>query len=59
MPIITMENAGELTLQQKKDLIKKFTDAVVEVTKKPASAVYVRIDEVPRTNFGIGGKALD
>lgn len=59
MPIITMENAGELTQTQKKELIAKFTEAVVEVTKKPASAVYVRIDEVPRTNFGIGGKPLD
>jgi 4-oxalocrotonate tautomerase len=54
-----MENAGELTQTQKKELIAKFTEAVVEVTKKPASAVYVRIDEVPRTNFGIGGKPLD
>ncbi len=58
MPIVTLENAGSLTDAQKKDLIKKLTDVVAEVTGKPASVVYVRIDEVPRTNFGVGGKPL-
>ncbi|MCF7792744.1 MAG: 4-oxalocrotonate tautomerase family protein [Candidatus Cloacimonetes bacterium] len=58
MPIITMENAGSLSNEQKQELIKRFTDAVVDITGKPANYVYVRIDEVPRTNFGIGGKSL-
>ena len=59
MPIITLENAGTLSEEQKKELIKRFTNAVVEITGKPANYVYVRIDEVPRTNFGIGGKSLE
>ena len=58
MPIVTLENAGTLTVEQKTQLIKKLTDVVVEVTNKPASAVYVRIDEVPRENFGVGGRSL-
>ena len=58
MPIITMDNVGELTKQQKKELIEKFTDAVVEVTKKPAGAVYVKINEYERDSFGVGGKPL-
>ena len=58
MPVVTLENAGTLTDQQKRDLIKKLTEVVAEVTHKPASVVYVRIDEVPRTNFGVGGKPL-
>ncbi len=58
MPIVTMENAGSLTDDQKTQLIKKLTNAVVEVTGKPASAVYVRLDEVKRENFGVGGKQL-
>ena len=58
MPIVTLENAGTLTVEQKTQLIKKLTDVVVEVTNKPAAAVYVRIDEVPRENFGVGGKSL-
>ena len=58
MPIVTLENAGTLTVEQKAQLIKKLTDVVVEVTNKSVSAVYVRIDEVPRENFGVGGKQL-
>ena len=58
MPIVTLENAGTLTTEQKIELIRKLTDVVVEVTHKPESAVYVRIDEVPRENFGVGGKSL-
>ncbi|RLC50965.1 MAG: hypothetical protein DRZ79_03530 [Candidatus Cloacimonadota bacterium] len=58
MPIVTLENAGKLTKEQKERLIKKLTDVIVEVTGKPAQAVYVRIDEVPRENFGVGGKSL-
>lgn len=58
MPIITLENAGDLSREQKMQLIRKLTDVVVEVTQKPESAVYVRIDEVPRENFGVGGKSL-
>ena len=51
MPIVTLENAGELSKEQKKDLIKKLTTVVVEVTKKPKEYVYTRINEVPRENF--------
>ena len=58
MPIVTLENAGILTNEQKVLLIKKLTDVVVEVTNKPAATVYVRIDEIPRENFGVGGKSL-
>ena len=58
MPIVTLENAGILTVEQKAQLIKKLTDVVVEVTNKPAAAIYIRIDEVPRENFGVGGKSL-
>ena len=58
MPIITLENAGDLTSDQKKDLIRELTRVVAEITQKPESAVYVRIDEVPRENFGVGGVPL-
>ncbi|MCF7858578.1 MAG: 4-oxalocrotonate tautomerase family protein [Candidatus Cloacimonetes bacterium] len=58
MPIITLENAGTLTAEQKTQLIRKLTDVVTEVTGKPAAAVYVRLDEVPRENFGVGGRSL-
>ncbi|MCD6329162.1 MAG: 4-oxalocrotonate tautomerase family protein [Candidatus Cloacimonetes bacterium] len=58
MPIITLENAGELSNEQKQLLIKRLTEVVAEITKKNEKYIYVRIDEVPRENFGIGGKSL-
>ena len=58
MPIITLENVGTLSDDQKTQLIKKLTDVVAEVTHKPIEVVYVRIDEVSRKNFGVGGKSL-
>ncbi len=58
MPIVTVENAGNLSKEQKEKLIAQLTHAVVEITDKPAQYVYVKIDEVPRENFGIGGKSL-
>jgi len=58
MPIITLENAGELSKEKKQLLIKRLTDVVAEITGKPETYIYVRIDEVPRENFGIGGKSL-
>ncbi len=58
MPIVTLENAGELNSEQKKELIKELTEVVVKVTGKSASAVYVHLDEVPRENFGVGGESL-
>jgi len=58
MPIITLENAGELSKKQKQLLIKRLTEVVAEITEKNEKYIYVRIDEVPRENFGIGGKSL-
>ncbi|HPR18213.1 MAG TPA: 4-oxalocrotonate tautomerase family protein [Candidatus Cloacimonadota bacterium] len=59
MPIVTLENAGKLTIEQKRELIKRLTEVVVDVTGKPANYVYIRIDEIPESNFGIGGESLE
>lgn len=58
MPIVRIENAGELTKEQKKELIQKMTKIVVDVTKKNEKYVYVKIEEIPRENFGIAGEPL-
>ncbi len=58
MPVIRMENAGELSKEQKKELIERITDVVEEVTGKAKQYIYVRIEEIERENFGIGGKQL-
>ncbi|MEA1973132.1 MAG: tautomerase family protein [Candidatus Cloacimonadota bacterium] len=58
MPIVSMDNVGKLTKEQKEELIEKFTKAVVEVTQKSAKSVYVKINEYNRDSFGVGGKPL-
>jgi 4-oxalocrotonate tautomerase len=58
MPYITIENAGQLTKEQKEQIIKKVTDAIMEVTGKPKQYIFIRIDEVPKENFAINGKLL-
>lgn len=58
MPIVTLENAGKLDKKQKEELIKNFTKVVVEATGKDKKYVYVKLEEVPRENFGVGGEAL-
>lgn len=58
MPIVTVENAGELTKEQKNKLHEQLTKIVVEITGKPAQYVYTKVVEVPRENFGVGGNSL-
>lgn len=58
MPIITIENAGELTIEQKQKLAEEITKTVVDITGKPSNYVYTKIIEIPRENFAIGGKLL-
>ena len=58
MPIITIENAGELTIEQKQKLAEQLTKSVVEITGKPSNYVYTKIVEIPKENFAIGGNLL-
>lgn len=58
MPVVHIETVGDLTKNQKAELIRKVTLAVVDVTGKPAESVYVRIETVPGEEFGIGGQQL-
>lgn len=58
MPFVHIANAGALTVDQRRALSEKVTEAIHEVTGKPHSSVYLRIDEVPRENFAVGGKLL-
>ncbi len=58
MPIVTIQNAGKLTKNQKEDLMQQVTELVTTVTGKPSQSVYVVIEEVPRENFAVGGNSL-
>ena len=48
----------ELTKEQKRTLVEKFTDAATEVTEIPKEAFVVTIKENKLDNIGVGGKLL-
>ncbi|AMR80669.1 2-hydroxymuconate tautomerase [Cupriavidus taiwanensis] len=56
MPIMQVFLIEGRTEEQKARLIRALTDAAVEAVGAPVETVRVMITEVPKTQFGIGGK---
>jgi 4-oxalocrotonate tautomerase len=46
------------TPEKKEQLIKKVTEAIIEVLKVPADRVRIVLNEVPKENLGYGGVPL-
>lgn len=55
MPIVTVQQ-GPRTVELKRDLVRRITDAFVDAYQIPAEAVQVWIHETPTDSWGIGGK---
>lgn len=55
MPVITVEMLQGRTVEQKRQLVKTITDAMVNIAKSPLDAVHVVIYEVPKENWGSAG----
>jgi 4-oxalocrotonate tautomerase len=55
MPIVTVQQ-GPRTVELKRELVKRITDAFVESLAVPAEAVQVWIQEVPTDSWGVAGK---
>lgn len=58
MPVITME-VGTLSKEQKKDLVKRFTEVASEVTGIDKQYLIVVIREWPDENLGIDGQTVE
>ena len=56
MPIAHVYIVEGRTDEQKRAVIEKITDALCEAVAAPREAVRVIITEMPKTQFGIGGK---
>ena len=59
MPYINLKIAGDLSREQKQQIVAEFTDTLVRIANKPAEYVIVTIDETPPENWGWGGALLD
>lgn len=58
MPVITME-VGTLPKEQKKDLVKRFTEVASEITGIDKQYLIVVIREWPDENLGIDGQTVE
>jgi 4-oxalocrotonate tautomerase len=60
MPLIDIQVLdGVFTPEQKKEMIRKVTDTMVEIEGEAMRGVtWVRVIDVPSGQWGIGGKAL-
>jgi 4-oxalocrotonate tautomerase len=58
MPLIVFEVGGELTKDQKTELVQRLTKDSAEVTGIPEEAFVVYIHENDHDNVGVGGKLL-
>lgn len=58
MPIVQISMIEGRTSEKKEELIRKVTDAIVEVLKIPKDRVRIILNEVPKENLGYGGIPL-
>ncbi len=58
MPYVNIRVAGELTVEQKKEICARVTAAISEVAGKPPESILIFIDEVERENIASGGRLL-
>lgn len=59
MPYVNLKVAGRLTGDQKREIVRRFTQVLEEVAGKPPAATYIVIDEVSRENWAKGGALLE
>lgn len=58
MPIVHISMIAGRTSEKKEQLMKKVTDAIIEVLQIPADRVRIILNEVPKENLGYGGVPL-
>ena len=58
MPIVQISLVQGRTPEKKEQLIKKVTEAIVEVLQIPEERVHIVLNDVPKENIGRGGVPL-
>ncbi len=56
MPVITIELYEGRTVEQKRELAKAITDAVVRIAKTTPEATHIVYRDVKKTDWAIAGK---
>ena len=55
MPIVTIELIEGRSVEQKREMAKKITEAITEVTKIPQDAVEIIFNDMKKENYSKGG----
>jgi 4-oxalocrotonate tautomerase len=58
MPYISVRVAGSLSIEQKREISKDFSETMERVTGKPKPSCYIVFDEVSRENWAKGEDIL-
>lgn len=58
MPYVTVKMLEGRTEEQKRELVKKVTDAVSETTGAPKENIVVFIEEMTKNHYAVGGVRL-
>jgi 4-oxalocrotonate tautomerase len=58
MPVVQVHLKAGRTVEQKRQLVERITDSLVEIAGANRERVHVIIDEVPGDNWGRAGRLL-
>ena len=58
MPYINLKVAGELTLDQKKQIASEFSSTIENVTGKSKKSTYIVFEQISRDNWAVGQDLL-
>lgn len=58
MPLINVHYASVQPEEKKQELIRELTATYARVMGAKESSVWVMLNEVPRTDWGVGGQSL-
>jgi 4-oxalocrotonate tautomerase len=58
MPFINVKVAGELTMEQKREIADQMSETMLKVCGKPKPSCYIVFDEVSRDNWAKGEDIL-
>lgn len=56
MPIVQIELLEGRTIEQKRSLVEKVTQAIIESTGAPAEKISIIIRDMPKENYANAGK---
>jgi 4-oxalocrotonate tautomerase len=56
MPVVTIQMYEGRTVEQKRELAKAMTKAMVDIAKTTPDQVHVIFQDIPRTNWAQDGK---